>query len=258
MAAVPSAVPSLGNAVNIPVASPATERYPGAVDPSVYTQDYPSPFNVEGPIPGTPGDSPFGVSGPSASSGGGVVDATWLTGTDAPTVPWDSSGGQAVTPNLSYPGATNPELHSDDGSGAVAAAQTVVPAYIGDLTRSTVTGQTFNREYVFEPVNGMWVPSANGRIDFDQTQTWDPSPGDGGGYAPWDPGYSERPVLLNVAYQAYPVTSAGNQYSVNGLLPDRSQWNAYEAQAYEAPPDPIVNQPAAPAPSGSGGWLLNG
>ena len=257
MTAVPSAVPSalIGDYVNIPVASPATEKYPGAVSPTQYVDPGPA-YPIEGPITPTPPSSPFGGSTPVPGSGGGIIDLSFLTGTDGPQADWDSNGGQAVTPNLSYPGAAPPELHADDGTGAVAAAQTIVPAFIGALKRMTGMGQTYNREYAFEPVNGQNVPVANGRVDYDQIQSWDPAPGDGGGYAPWDPGYSERPVLLNVAYSATQVNDVPSSYGVFGALPDRSQWQVYNAQTYAAPPDPLVNQPAAPAPSNSGGWVL--
>lgn len=243
------------SSVNVAAGSPATEKYPGAVDPQVYTEDYPAPFPIQGPNPAA-GVSPYGAQTPPAGSGGGIIDTTYLTGTDAPEAVWDSAGGTAVTPNLSYPGALPPNLHEDDGSGAVAAAQTVVAAAIGKLIRKTPTGQTYNRDYAFEPVNGQLVPSANGRVDFDQIQEWDPAPGDGGGYAPWEVPYAERPVLLNVAYQQTPVTNVGNQYGVNGFLPDRSQWNSFQAETYAAPPDPVVNQSPAPAASSMGtGWL---
>jgi len=166
-------------------------------------------------------------------------------------VPWDSSAGAPFAPS----GALNPDLHAQD-TGAVFVHHHAVPAFIGKLERTSVTGQTFNREYVFEPVNGDYVPAPNGRVDFDQRQAWDPAPGDGGGYAPWDPGYAERPILNNVAYQATPVTTVGNIYGVSGALPDRSQYQAYAATVYEQPQDPVVNQPAAPAASSGGGWLL--
>lgn len=253
MAAVPSAVPSalIGDYVNIPVASPTTERWPGAVDPTQYTDEGPA-YAIEGPVPGGLAASPYGTTEPLPGSGGGILDTTYLWGTDGPMVPWDSSAGEPFAPS----GALNPELHADDGTGAVAAAQTVVPAFIGDQRRVTPTGQTYNREYAFENTNGMNVPEANGRIDWDQMQTFDPAPGDGGGYDPWQPGYSERPILLNVAYQATPVNDVPSEQGTFGPLPDRSPWQAYQAQTYLAPADPIVNQPAPPSASNSGGWLL--
>jgi len=105
-------------------------------------------------------------------------------------------------------------------------------------------------------VQGMYVPAPNGRSNLDQRQAWDPAPGDGGGWAPWDPGYSERPVMNNLAYQAYPVTNGETVYGVSGDLPDRAPWQNYDAQAYEAPPDPVVSQAAAPEASMGSGWLL--
>jgi hypothetical protein len=244
-AATSAATPSTGS-VNSAVGYPTTEKYPGAVSPSQYTDPGPQ-YPIEGPAAVTP--SPYGTSAPEAAAGGGIVDLTFTSGTDGPSTPWDSSAGQPFAPS----GAVNPALHADDGSGAVAAFQTVVPAFIGKLTRKTPTGQTWNREYAFDPVDGMNVPQQNGRVDFDQIQEWDPHPDDG---QPWEVPYAERPVLLNVAYTAQPVTSMPDPWGVSGLLPDRSQWNAYAAETYAAPPDPIVNQPATPAPSTSSGWLL--
>lgn len=250
-------LPSLGNMVNVPTGFPATEKYPGAVSPGQYSDaDTGESYPVEGPVQGDSGFSPFGTATPPAGSGGGIVDLSYTYGTDAPAAAWDSSGGIPTVPNLSYPGAVPPELHGDDGTGAVAAAQAVVPAAIGQLTRRTVRGQTWNRDYVFESANGMYVPSVNGRTDLDQSQAHDPHPGSGGGYAPWDTGYAERPVFLNVAYQATPVSPVASQYGVSGALPDRAPFNDYPAQSYETPADPTVSQPSAPAASGSSGWLL--
>lgn len=260
MAAITSAVqPAVSSAVNPAdsvnnaVWSPAAEKYPGSIDPTQYTDTNPY-HGVEGPVPGG-GDNPFGAAhtAPHAGSGGGIVDLSFTTGTDATQAVWDSNGGTSVLPNLSYPGATLPELHDDDGTGSVAANQFIVPAAIGKLTRRTPAGQTYTRDYVYDPVNGGLIPSVNGRIDYDQYQDWNPAPLDDG---PWWTPYSERPVLNNIAYQATPVNTVSNQYGVNGILPDRSQFS-YGASAYLAPPDVVVDQPAAPAPSASSsGWLL--
>lgn len=257
MSAVPSAVspavPSValpGDLVNTAVAYPATERYPGSVSPSQYTDAGPD-FPIEGPPQGSWQPPQFAAQSPNVPSGGGIQDLAWTTGTDGPMVPWDSAAGEPFAPSR----AVNPDLHGTD-MGQVFVNQHVVPAFIGKLQRQTITGQTYNREYAFDPVNGGNIPTANGRIDYDQRQPWDPSPGDGGGYAPWDPGYAERPILNNVAYQATPVNTIANIYGVSGDLPDRSQYQAYQAQAYEAPADPVVVTAPAPAASNGGGWLL--
>ncbi len=240
----------IGNLVNVATGWPAPERWPGSVDPSVYTDAGPE-YPIEGPPAGPWVLDDYMVPIGSQPPGGGAQDVSWTTGTDGPMVPWDSSAGDPFAPS----GAVDPELHGQD-TGAVWQNQHVTPAYIGALTRHTGTGQTYNRVYEFEPVNGMLVPVPNGRVDFDQQQFWDPAPGDGGGWAPWDPGYAERPVLNNIAYQATPVTGGHNVYGVSGDLPDRSQWQAYQALAYEAPPDPAVGNAPAPAAAGAEGWLL--
>jgi hypothetical protein len=242
-----------GDLVNVNTGDPAQEKYPGAVSPQQYTDEGPS-YPLEGPVQGGSQPSPYGALTPGSGSGGGIIDLSFTTGTDGPQERYPEACSTPVA--LSFPGARPPALHADDGSGAVAAAQTVVPAFIGQLLRKTPTGQTYNRQWQFDTVNGQWVPSPNGRIDYDQIQMHDPAPGDGGGYAPWDPGYAERPVLLNVAYQATPVTSVNSQYGVNGFLPDRSQWQAYQAETYAAPPDPIANPTETPAVSNGSGWLL--
>lgn len=251
-AATAAAVPATsGNQVNTPVGYPAQEKYPGSVDPSQYTDGGPG-YPIEGPPYGQWMAQQFSGSLPEETAGGGIQDTSWTTGTDGPQAPWDSSAGSPFAPS----GALDPDLHGQD-TGAVYQNQNVIPAAIGDLTRSTRTGQTWNREYAFDPVQGGYVPLMNGRNDYDQYQYWTPSPGDGGGYAPWDPGYAERPIYNNVAYEAAPVTDTGSYLGVSGDLPDRSPFNAYQAQSYEGPPDPVVDQPAAPASAPAGrGWLL--
>jgi len=255
-ATAPAATPAVnpGDLVNVPAGTPAQERWPSAVDPSQYTDTGPD-YPLEGPPYGSWMADEYGGSVPVQAEGGGIQDTSWITGTDGPQAVWDTAGGQPVMPNLTSPGALPPELHGED-TGAVFASQYQVPAQIGLLQRQTGTGQTYSRDYVFDSVNGQLVPSANGRVDYDQRQTWDPAPGDGGGYAPWDPGYAERPVLLNVAYMATPVTEEPSIYGVSGALPERSPFNAYAAESYEGPADPVVNQPAVPALSSGGGWVL--
>ena len=256
-AAKPAAISSVasstaivqGDLVNVPAGKPASPIWPGAVNPVQYTDPGPG-YPVEGPVsrahnPIIPGDIPL------ADSGGGVLDETYMQGTDAPMVPWDSSAGEPFAPS----GALNPALHGQD-LGAVAIHQETVPAFIGALRRFSPAGQTYNTEAETQTEKVSFT--ANGRMNYDQYQTLDPSPGDGGGYAPWDPGYAERPVLLNVAYQATGVSPEANQYGVNGVLPDRSQWNAYQASAYETPAEPVVSQnaPVQQVPQVTGGWLL--
>lgn len=251
-AATPAATPAVnsGDLVNLPAGSPAQEIWPSAVDPGQYNDagpDYPIEFAPYGSWFA----EPFVTTLPESSPGGGIQDTSWQTGTDGPQVEWDSAAGIPFTPSR----AVNPLLHAED-TGAVYQKQYVIPAEIGLIRRHTGVGQTYNREYAFEPVQGQWVPALNGREDYDQRQTWDPSPHDGGGWAPWDPGYSERPIYNNVAYTATSVTSQPSQYGVSGDLPDRSQFNSYAAQAYEAPADPQVANPGAPAADTGGGWLL--
>lgn len=245
-----AAAVSTGDLVNVAAGNPAQERWPAAIDPAQYTDAGPE-YPIEEPVYGSWLAPEYGGSLPYVSPGGGIQDTSWTTGTDGPMMPWDSSAGQPFAPS----GALDPDLHGQD-TGAVFAAQHVVGAEIGQLRRQTIPGQTWNREYIFSPVDGMYVPAPNGRIDYDQRQPWDPAPGDGGGYAPWDPGYAERPILNNVAYQANPVTEVPSPYGVSGSLPERSPFNAYPAQSYESPPDPIVTQPGAPAPGTGGGFLL--
>jgi hypothetical protein len=255
-ATAPAATPAVNSSdlVNVAAGTPAQERWPSAVDPSQYTDAGPD-YPIEGPAAGSWVLDDFTGSVPQLAAGGGIQDTSWTTGTDGPQAVWDSAGGAPVTPNLTTPGALPPELHGED-TGAVFQNQYSPPPAVGQIVRSSIPGQTWNREFAFDPVIGQYVPAANGRMNLDQQQRWDPAPGDGGGYAPWDPGYAERPVLLNVAYQSTPVTSEQSPYSVSGALPDKSPWNAYQAQAYTSPADPAVYQLAAPAASDSGGWLL--
>lgn len=238
-----------GDLVNVETGYPAATRWPGSVDPSTYTDAGPE-YPLEGPPAGPWVLDDFTGTVPEMASGGGIQDTSWTTGTDAPMVPWDSSAG----PPFAGSAAADPDLHGED-TGAVYQAQHVPPAYIGTLQRQTIIGQTYNREYQYEPVNGQYVPVPNGRQNLDQRQVWNPAPGDGGGWAPWDPGYSERPIYNNVAYQATPVNTVPTPYGVSGDLPDRSTWS-YPAAAYEAPADPVVNEAPAPVQDTGGGWLL--
>lgn len=247
-AAAVAANPS--NVINASVDTPAQERWPGALDPGQYNDAGPA-FAIEGP----PADpwilQDFASDTPGPLSGGGIQDVSWTTGTDGPQAPWDSAAGAPFAPS----GALPPALHGQD-TGAVYQSQHVVPAAIGQLIRAAIPAQAWSRVYAFDTDNGALVPELAGRMNLDQQQRWDPAPGDGGGWAPWDPGYAERPVLNNVAYQATPVISLPDPQSLAGALPERSPFNAYSAVTYAAPPDPIVNPPAAAAAATGEGWLL--
>jgi hypothetical protein len=236
--------------VNVPVADPAAEKYPGAVDPQVYL-DPGVPLSAAGPL--DVGAEPFASSLPPQVQGGGYQDTTWVLGNEgnAPGNPWDSNAGPPFAPS----GAANPEIHDDDGTGATFAAQYVVGANFGQLTRATRDGETYNREYVFEPVNGMNVPAPNGRSDHDQYQYHDPDPVNGGGYSPGNIPYAERPIMNNLAYEAMPILPTDSAYTPSGQLPDRSQYNSYQAQAYEAPQDPYVGVVTPQSQSGMGNGL---
>lgn len=240
-AAATSTAASPGDLVNVAVGFPAPQRWPGPVDPAQYTDAGPP-----SPITGPPADpwilNDWVSDVPPEIQGGGVQDTSWTTGTNGPQAPWDSNAGPAFAPS----GAAPPELHGQD-TGAVWQAQHVVPAAIGRLVRASIPAQAFSRTYAFDPVTGENVPVLAGRMNLDQQQRWDPAPGDGGGWAPWDPGYAERAVQQNLAYQATAVRSGASPQGVSGDLPDRSPWNAYAAETYAAPPDPVVNPPAAAA-----------
>jgi hypothetical protein len=249
--AAAGATTSAADLVNVPTGYPAPQRWPGALDPGQYSDAGPG-YPIEGP----PADpwilNDWQAQVPPEIQGGGVQDLSWTTGTNGPQAPWDSNAGEAFAPS----GAAPPELHGQD-TGAVWQAQHVVPAAIGQLIRASIPAQAYSRAYAFDPVTGQNVPTLAGRMNLDQQQRWDPAPGDGGGWAPWDPGYAERPLQANLAYQATAVRDVATAQGVAGALPDRSPWNAYAAQTYASPPDPIVNPPAAAAAADFiGGWQL--
>lgn len=240
------------DAVNTAVGYPAAQRYPGAVDASQYTEGQTSyQGSVAGPVTGSFAGEPFTESLPPAMApGGGYMESSWMTGTDAPIVPWDSSAGEPFAPS----GALNPDLHADDGGG-VFFNQYVVGAAVSGLSRHTETGQTHNEIAPTQTTIGQDVP--NGRTNLDQYQTW--APGHEGGYAPWNIPYSERPILNNLAWINAATQDGGNVYGVSGLLPNMAPYD-YDAQAYEAPSDPAVStvtssQSASPSGIG-GGWVL--
>lgn len=253
-AVTPAASPAVNsavNSVNDPVGNPATPRFPGAVDPSQYGtgRTAPAPGGPSGPVAGEIGPQPFTARTPASISGGGYQDTAWLSGTDAPMVPWDSQAQQGTYVAPSYPGAVNPDLHGDD-TGGVYRMQHSVPAAINPLTRRTTTGQTTTRESGTLTLKD-GATSPNGRIDMDQYQSQT------GGYAPHTIPYAERPVLNNLAYQATALTPESAQYVPSGDLPDNAPYG-YSAQAYEAPPDPYVGTAGSPAASDSGigdGWV---
>jgi hypothetical protein len=243
-----------GDLVNVPVAYPSQERYPGGIDPSQYTDEGPE-YPIEGPPAGTWTLNDWPGKIPPSPEGGGIQDTSWMSGTDGPQVPWDSVGGGPTVVNLSYPGPNDPALHGED-TGAVYQAFHATPANIGSITRRTILGETMNREYAFDPVTGEYVPQPNGRSNMDQIQFWEPNPIDGD--APFYPGYAERPIFNNVAYEATQVNEIPSPYGVAGQLPDRSPYNDYAATAYTSPADPSVSQPPAASDTSSsgGGWLL--
>lgn len=249
--AAPSAAPPATDPVNLvndPAGYPATPRYPGAVDAAQYqTGQTAAPGGPAGPAPGTWGTQPF-MSAPDLQEapGGGYQDASWLTGHDGPSVPWDSSSGAPFAPS----GAIPPELHGED-LGAVYVKAHVIPADIGRLTRHTMVGQTTVTVAETQLLKKDTAPNA--RQDLDQQQWHDPD-----GYNPWTIPYSERPIYNNLAHEAVPMATLATPYGVAGALPDRSPYDAGLAVAYDAPPDPTVTSvPASQAssPKIGGGWL---
>lgn len=237
-----------GDLVNVPAGAPAAERWPGAVDPAQYTDAGPE-FAIAGPVADQWILTDLAADTPGPISGGGVQDVSWSTGTDGPQAPWDSAAGEPFAPS----GALPPELHGTD-TGAVFVNSHVVPAAIGSLQRQSIPAQAYSREYAFDARDGQLVPALAGRMNLDQRQVWDPSPHDGGGWAPWDPGYAERPIQLNVAYQATRIRDVQDPQGVAGELPERSPFNAYAAATYTAPPDPVIYPPQAQAGDNAGSW----
>ncbi|HXO24210.1 MAG TPA: hypothetical protein VN870_06500, partial [Streptosporangiaceae bacterium] len=200
------------------------------------------------------GGPPFSPSSPQQFSeqlpqqppGGGYQDTAWMTGHDAPQVPWDSSAGPAFAPS----GAIPPELHGGD-TGGVYVREHVTPAAIGSLTRRTMTGQTTVRNGSGDQLTKDNQTSPNGRADLDQQQWHNPD-----GYDPWDIPYSERAIENNLAYESTMINPTGSPYTPAGALPDRSVYD-YAAVAYDAPPDPDMGTvtPQAAASGIGGGWL---
>jgi len=234
------------NVVNDAVAVPATERYPGSVDPAQYGPgQYAPPGGPSGPVTGQYGEEPFTSTVPEQAPGGGYWDASFLTGTDGPSVPWDSSAGEPFAPS----GAINPALHGED-LGATHVKQHVVPAAIGSLTRRTETGQT--TVTVADTQTTKVDVAPNNRVNLDQYQDWNPD-----GYDPWTIPYSERPVLNNLAWNAVALQQVNTPYGVAGVLPDRSPYDAGLAVAYQAPPDPAVTTATPQANESVGAeWVL--
>lgn len=247
-AATPAASPAI-NSVNDAVGTPTTERYPGAVNPSQYEtgRTSPEPGGPSGPVAGEIGPHPFTERTPASISGGGYQDTGWMSGTDAPIVPWDSNAGPG---GYAPSGAVNPDLHADD-TGGVFRKEHGIPAAIGKLSRRTSHGQTTVRSSgTLTLRDGQTSP--NERSDMDQYQNWNPE-----GFSPWNIPYAERAILNNVAYQSTAITPESVQYVPSGDLPDNAPLG-YSAQAYEAPPSPYVGTaPAAPESDNGigGGWV---
>jgi hypothetical protein len=246
--AATSGLPDPVDVVNTPTGTPATERYPGALDPGPYGipgAGVPPAGAPAGPVAGDYGTQPFGSGLPDQAPGGGYQDASWMTRHDGPSEAWDSNAGAPFAPS----GAVNPELHGQD-LGATYVKEHVVPAAIGSLTRHTTSAQTWNRVAPTQGAIGQMAQ--NGRSNLDQQQWHNPE-----GYSPWEVPYAERPIQNNLAYEATPMQQVPTAYGVAGALPDRSPYD-YAAAAYEAPPDPDVSTTptAAPAAGFSSGWSL--
>lgn len=245
-AAASSATPAVTAAdlVNqVTQAGVASPVYPGAVDPDTYlnpgdltrSQDI-----ADGPLPG----QEFSATLPAPSEGGGYQDTSWETGHDAPQGPWDNQPYPGLPPGpVGYA-----DTHGAD-TGAVYQAEHVVPPDIGRLTRRAIPGQTMNEVFQFDPVTGERLSVPNGRVNLDQYQAQNSD-----AFDPWEPGYSERAIYNNLAYEAAAHTGTGI-YSPDGSLPDLAPHD-YAAQAYQAPPDPATSV-ATPSSGGiGGGWVL--
>lgn len=234
---------NVGNLVNNPVAVPATEQYPGAVNPDLYNQ----PGTVDpargGPVIGTTAVVPFRSSEPlQQDGGGGVQDTAWVQGHDAPTEPWNSSAGEPFAPS----GALNPDLHGEDTGGVFAKEHVIGPAF-GPLRRATIPGQTHVNLASTRTTIGQTEP--NNRINWDQAQY-----NDHAGHAPRPINYSERPILNNIAYQSI-ATTGGSPYTPDGSLPNRAPL-PYGSQAYAAPPDPLISDAPQAGGTSSGRWTI--
>jgi hypothetical protein len=252
MPAVPSAVPSAASAaavdaVNSPAGYPATPVWPGAVDPAAYSDTAGTTSKQLDLADGAPAPDPFAASLPAGvAPGGGYQDTSWATGTDAPQAPWDSLAGAPFAPS----GPIGPaDTHGTD-TGAVYQAEHVTPPAIGRLARRSPMARAMNLEWGFDPATGERASADAGRGNYDQYQD-----ADCGAYDPWEPGYAERPVFNNLAWEN-PEYGGPGMYDPSGALPDMSVWD-YGAQAYQQPPDPAVStaQPAA-AGASSDGWVL--
>lgn len=217
--------------VNQQVANPAQERYPGAVNPNQYGPGSATDHPYAAPKNQPP--EPFTARTPQSVSGGGWQDTAWMSGHDAPQVPWDSQNqGESI---YRGPGAVNPELHADD-TGGVFRHTYATPPVIGSLRRHTMYGQTTIRQSGDTLIrDGQTAP--NNRQDMDQQQWWNSD-----GYAPHPVPYAERPIMNNVAYESIPTNDPGNQYSPSGNLTGNAP-HSYAAETYGAPPDPYVGQP---------------
>jgi hypothetical protein len=239
--------------VNQPAGQPTQERWPGAVDPSDYGPNVGPGVNAGLALPGdvTYGADTFPETLPTPAQGGGYQDTAWMSGHDAPVLPWDSSAGAPFAPS----GPVNPDLHAQD-TGGVYVKEHVAPAAVGTITRHTGTAQTYNR--IANTLDTIGQTAPNGRTDMDQSQSWIPQ---GGGPRNRTVGYAERPIYNNVAYENVPVEQTGSIYTPDGSLSDRAVMWDQTARAYTEPADPYVQysqqpQAADNAPTSSGGWLL--
>jgi hypothetical protein len=234
------------NSVNTVVGYPASETYPGSLDPTQYAQDAPvDPKGVSGPPYGSWSSEPFTETLPEQAPGGGYQDTAWQTGHDAPQAPWDSSSGPPFAPS----GALPVLLHAED-TGGVYVHEHVVPAAIGFPRRTTVESDPNIRLNNTQELIGQMSPEG-GRIERDEYQT-----NDYFGYDPFVIDYSARPVYNNLAYQSEAITATDSAYTPSGNVPDMSVFD-YAAEAYVAPPDPSSPNPVAAGDSGfSSGWGL--
>jgi hypothetical protein len=230
--AVPAAVASWQETVAGSVTAP---EYPGPItsDHAGGPEDY-APGSASGPVEIASSVPWFATLPVFEDVPGEVGDIGAEFGHAAPQATFDSNAGAPFAG--SGPIA---ETHGFDTGGVYRTEYVPMPKAPG-WWRRTATGQTYNATDTYDPT-GKIVSTVNDRTDFDQYQGHNAD----ASHPFWLP-YSERPVLLNVAYEPVSSNDEPNAYNPsNDLSPVGPQFWTDTSNIYESPPDPQTSTASA-------------
>ena len=228
-------------AVNIPITAGPLEPgtgYPGAVQTN-HADKGKLPANVAGPTAGATAAEPFADESVYWAAGG-YVSSPELThlGHQTAYPPAEANHGQQFAGS----GPVAAGYHSDDDGGTFLSEHEGMPD-VGHPWRNTVRNQAMDYGVVYDPT-GKRTNFTGDRVALDQYT---------GNHAnriqEHQIPYGERPIYLNIATTAQPITSPGGAYSPSGgHLTDMANNQAETSVIYVSPPDPYAATTAVAGP----------